>query len=300
MISIRKVHTRHLLTLVLFSGMVAGLLAFEADDEQQKPQPQPSAGGEKITVPFTDPARPGRLTAGLMSGNIRVRGYNGQAVIVDTRVPDDNDDERRNRGDRTGLRRIPNTSSGLTIEEENNEMRISAQVHKEVVLDIQVPFRTALKLSLTNGDDIVVENVESDMEVNNVNGDVTLTNVAGTAIVHSTNGEIKASFRSVSGKPMSFTTFNGDVDVSLPQDLKATVRLDSGQGDVYTDFPIEMMPTALNQTVEDNRSKGGKYRIKVEKAMIARINGGGPDYTFKTFNGDIHLRRFTAAAAPAK
>lgn len=300
MISLRSIHTRHAFTLVLFAGMVAGLLAFEGDDEPQKPQPQGSAGGEKITVPFTDPARPGRLNAGLMSGNIRVRGYNGQAVIVETRVPDDNEDRRDNRGDRSGLRRIPNTASGLTIEEENNEMRISAQVHKEVVLDIQVPFRTSLKLSLTNGEDIIVENVESDMEVNNVNGGVTLTNVAGTAIVHSTNGEIKASFRSVSGKPMSFTTFNGDVDVSLPADIKATVRLDSGQGDVYTDFPIEMMPSPLNQTVEDNRSKGGKYRIKVEKAMIAKINGGGPDYTFKTFNGDIHLRRYAAGATPAK
>lgn len=303
MISIRKVPTRHLLPLVLFtvalSGMVAGLLAFEGDDEQ-KPQPQASPGGEKITVPFTDPSRPGRLNAGLMSGNIRVRGYNGQSVIVETRAPDENEERREGRSERSGLRRIPNTSSGLTIEEENNEMRISAQVHKEVVLDIQVPFRTALKLSLTNGDDIVVENVESDMEVNNVNGSITLTNVAGTAIVHSTNGEIKASFRSVSGKPMSFTTFNGDVDVSLPADVKATVRLDSGQGDVYTDFPIELMPTALNQTVEDNRSKGGKYRIKVEKAMMAKINGGGPDYTFKTFNGDIHLRRSGGAATPAK
>src|SRR4029453_6155896 len=100
------------------------------------------------------------------------------------------------RGERAALRRIPNTARGLTIEEENNEMRISAQVHKEVILDIQVPFRTALKLSLTNGDDIHVENVESDMEINNVNGGIPLVNVAGTAIAHSTNGEIKASFRS--------------------------------------------------------------------------------------------------------
>jgi DUF4097 and DUF4098 domain-containing protein YvlB len=280
--------------------MVAGLVAFSGDDEQPKPQPTPTPTGEKINVPFTDPGRPGRLTASIMQGNIRVHGYSGQAVIVETKVPDGDAERREGRGDRSGLRRIPNMSSGLTIEEENNEMRISAQWNKDIVLDLQVPFRTALKLSLTNGDDITVENVESDMEINNVNGGVFLTNVAGTAIVHSTNGEIKATFRSVSGKPMSFTTFNGDVDVSLPADIKATVRLDSGQGDTYTDFPVEMMPTALQQTVEDNRSKGGKYRIKIEKAMIGRINGGGTEYTFKTFNGDIHLRRYSGAAAPAK
>jgi DUF4097 and DUF4098 domain-containing protein YvlB len=150
-----------------------------------------------------------------------------------------------------------------------------------------------------NGEDIVVERVEGDLEVNNMNGDISLTNVAGTGIIHSANGEVKAHFTRVTGKPMSFTTMNGDVDVALPADIKATVRLDSGHGDIYTDFPIEMMPATVNQTVEDNRGKGGKYRIKMEKAMIGKINGGGVEYTLKTMNGDIHLRRYQAGAAPA-
>ena len=163
-----------------------------------------------------------------------------------------------------------------------------------------MPVRTSLKLTLMNGDDIVVERVEGDLEVNNMNGDISLTNVAGTGIIHSANGEVKAHFTRVTGKPMSFTTLNGDVDVALPADIKATVRLDSGHGDIYTDFPIEMMPTAMQSTVEDNRSKGGKYRIKMEKAMVGKINGGGVEYTLKTLNGDIHLRRYQAGAARRK
>jgi hypothetical protein len=31
--------------------------------------------------------------------------------------------------------------------------------------------------------------------------------------------------------------------------------------------------------------------LKIEKAMTGRINGGGPEITFKTFNGDIKLHR---------
>jgi hypothetical protein len=61
-----------------------------------------------------------------------------------------------------------------------------------------------------------------------------------------------------------------------------------------------MLPTAMQSTVEDNRSKGGKYRIKMEKAMVGKINGGGVEYTLKTLNGDIHLRRYQAGMAPAK
>jgi Putative adhesin len=297
MTSIRRILTRRVLGLAMFSCAVAGLLAFERD-EQQKPQPAPATTAERITVPFTDPARPGKLTVQLIAGSITVRGYEGQGVVVETRAAEDDDDDRGSDRGRSGLRRIPNTASGLVIEEHQNEMRIwSEKPNKSLTIVVQIPMRTALKLSTVNDGDIVVERVEGDMEVSNVNGNVTLTNVSGTGVIHSTNGELKASFLRVSGKPMSFITFNGDVDVSLPADLKATVKLDPGQGDIYTDFPLEMMPTSLQQTVEDNRSKGGKYRIKMEKAMIGRINGGGTEYTFKTYNGDIHLRRYQAGAA---
>jgi DUF4097 and DUF4098 domain-containing protein YvlB len=295
-----RVHIPAAICLSMVTAASLSLFAFAAVDEPQQkpaPNPAPSASGEKVAVSFTDPARPGRLTVSLMQGKIMVKGHDANNVIVETVTGDDDDDDRQERGKRAGLRRIRNTASGLTIEEENNEMRISTQMHHETALSISVPVRTSLKLTLMNGDDIVVERVEGDLEVNNMNGDITLTNVAGTGIIHSANGEIKAQFTRVTGKPMSFTTLNGDVDVSLPADIKATVRLDSGHGDIYTDFPIEMMPTTMQQTVQDDRGKGGKFRIKMEKAMVGKINSGGVEYTLKTLNGDIHLRTYKAGAA---
>jgi methionine-rich copper-binding protein CopC len=306
---------RSLFAALAVAIAVATIAAFDGDD-QQKPAPAAAAataaGSERISVPFSDPARPGRLIVQLVTGSIHVKGYDGKEVIVESRAQEeegrdsererdrerDREREAERRGDsRSGLHRIPNRASGMTIEEQNNEMRVSADPNKDIVISIQVPSRTTLKLSTVNGGDIIVDRVEGDLEASNTNGDVTLTNVSGTGVVHSVNGELKASFVRVTGKPMSFTTLNGDVDVSLPSDIKADVRLDSGQGDIYTDFPIDMMPVTLNRTVEDNRSKGGKYRIKVEKSMLGKINGGGTEYTFKTFNGDIHLRRAQGGAA---
>lgn len=297
-----RVHIPAAICLSMVTAASLSLFAFAADEPQQKPNPAPapSASGEKVTVAFTDPSRPGKLTVSLMQGKIFIKGHDANNVVVETADDRDDDDDRQGGGKRAGLRRIRNTASGLTIEEENNEMRISTQMHHETALSISVPVRTSLKLTLMNGEDIIVERVEGDLEVNNMNGDIFLTNVAGTGIIHSANGEIKAQFTRVTGKPMSFTTLNGDVDVSLPSDIKATVRLDSGHGDIYTDFSIDMMPTAMQSTVEDNRSKGGKYRIKMEKAMIGKINGGGVEYTLKTLNGDIHLRRYQAGAGPAR
>ena len=307
MTSIRKflttrVHVPAAICLTMVTAASLSLFAFAADEPQQKPAPAPapSASGEKINVAFTDPSRPGKLVVSLMQGKIVVKGHDANNVVVETTDDDKDDDDRRGSGKHAGLRRIRNTASGLTIEEENNEMRISTQMHNETALSILVPVRTSLKLTLMNGDDIIVERVEGDLEVNNMNGDISLTNVAGTGIIHSANGEVKAHFTRVTGKPMSFTTLNGDVDVALPSDIKATVRLDSGHGDIYTDFNIEMLPTAMQSTVEDNRSKGGKYRIKMEKAMVGKINGGGVEYTLKTLNGDIHLRQYKAGMAPAR
>jgi hypothetical protein len=298
-----RVHVPAAICLTMVTAASLSLFAFATTDEPQQkptPAPAPSASGEKVNVSWTDPSRPGRLTVSLMQGKIFVKGHNANNVVVETASKEDDDDDGDRGGKRAGLRRIRNIAGGLTIEEENNEMRISTQMHHDTALSISVPVRTSLKLTLMNGENITVEGVEGDLEVNNMNGDIYLTNVAGTGIIHSANGEVKAHFTRVTGKPMSFTTMNGDVDVALPNDIKATVRLDSGHGDIYTDFSIEMMPTTMNQTVEDNRSKGGKYRIKMEKAMVGKINGGGVEYTLKTLNGDIHLRRSQGGAAPAR
>jgi hypothetical protein len=43
--------------------------------------------------------------------------------------------------------------------------------------------------------------------------------------------------------------------------------------------------------VEDGRPHGGKYRVKVDKTTVGTINGGGPDMEFKTFNGNIYIRK---------
>jgi DUF4097 and DUF4098 domain-containing protein YvlB len=93
---------------------------------------------------------------------------------------------------------------------------------------------------------------------------------------------------------MSFTSLNGDIDVTLPADIKATVRMQTGNGEVYSDFDIALAAPSVQQTTEGARTgQGGKYRIKVEQVMVGRINGGGPDITFKTFNGDIRIRKGT-------
>src|SRR4051812_49881929 len=82
----------------------------------------------KVTVPLTDPSRPVTLRAHLVSGSITVKGADVKEVIVEAKGRDG--EESRSSGRAEGMKRIPMTSTGLNIEAENNNVRISTDSYQ--------------------------------------------------------------------------------------------------------------------------------------------------------------------------
>lgn len=247
------------------------------------------ANPDRITVPLTDPARPALVKASLLYGGIVVKGGDQKEVTVEARGQNEEPDRRKI--NRDGLRRLSVPSTSLSVEEENNEVRVSAGTRAVDVL-ITVPRRTSLYLRATNDGDIVVEGVDGEIDVDNTNGNVTLTSVSGSAVAHALNGDIKVSFRRITAdKPMAFSSLNGDIDVTFPATLKANLVLNAGQGEVYTDFDVQLLPGSAKPIVEDARGKGGKYKVKMEKMVHYSVGGGGPEFQFTNFNGDIYIRK---------
>ncbi len=161
-----------------------------------------------------------------------------------------------------------------------------------VDLTIQVPYASSLELSSTAGGKIVVENVNGEIEINGGNGSVALRNVSGNAVVHTMNGDIEAVLAKVAAdKPLSFSNMNGDVDITLPADIKANVRMKSQMGNIYSDFDIVLKPTAQKVEASDLKGEKGQYRISFDKGITGTINGGGQEITLTTFNGDIFIRK---------
>jgi hypothetical protein len=254
--------------------------------------------GDHVTVPFSDPSRPGTLKVRLIQGGLSIKTTSGREVIVDAsgQIAQAPNRPARSSPRADGLRRLTQPP-GLNIEEEANVISISARPNDDGHLEIQVPARTNLQLSLVNGGNIVVEGVEGDIEVNNVNGGITLTNVAGTVVAHSVNGGVLATVRQVAAqKPMAFTSLNGEVDVTLPAALKANLKLRSDQGDVYTDFDVQTtVPAPPASTAAPGRSRDrddrGRYRLRADASIYGTVNGGGPEIELRTFNGDVFLRK---------
>ena len=245
---------------------------------------------ERLVVPLSDPARPARLEIQLFSGDISVEGYDGKEIVIVADAPiREGDKPEPPRAD--GLRRIQSSTVGLTVEENANVVSVRMDFSpKNADLQIRVPRRTSVKASLVNGGDVEIDSVTGDHELSNVNGDVIATNIAGSAVINATNGDVRATLTSVEAmKPMSFTSFNGDVDVTLPANLAANLIVGSQQGDVYTDFDVVAQTNPQN--VQQRVGPRGGREVRVSHQTRYAIGGGGPDITLQTFNGDVMIRK---------
>ncbi len=279
-----------ILAAALIAGFALAAPHTQARAEEQA-QSQAQSGSDKVSVTLSDPTRPALVKASLISGGITVKAYDGKEVVVEARVRN----KESARSD-SGPKRLTISSTGLTVEEESNQININTESYARAIdLFISVPVHTSLHLRAVNDGDIVVSGVDGELDVDNVNGSVTLNNIAGSAVAHALNGRLLATFTRVNQKPMAFSSLNGDIDVTFPGDLKANVSLRSDMGDVFSDFDVQMQAASSRPIVEDSRGHGGKYRVKIDKTVRGTINGGGAELQFTNFNGQIYIRK---AGAP--
>ncbi len=250
-------------------------------------------------VKFSDPSRPGAIKCHMLNGEIVVTAYEGKEVIIET-APGERRDPPGRSNRRSAEREPPSPpppplvfsgGAGLTVEEQNNIITVSPDmIGRGSSLRIQVPTATSLDLRTMNGR-LQVEGVGGEIQAQAVNGTVQVTDVLGPVVAHTVNGNLKAVFvRVPAGKPMSFSSLNGAIDVTFPADLKANLLITTGQGEVYSDFDITLKKGS-EPVAEDKRGEGGKYKARLESALSGVINGGGPELRFKTFNGKIYLRK---------
>ncbi len=252
--------------------------------------PAAAQSDQRVVVPLSDPSRPARLEIAIFSGDIEIEGYEGNEVIVVADAPirgDDVEEERRP----DGLRKIQSSSVGLTVQEDDNTVSVRMDFSpNNADISVRVPRRTSVKANLVNGGDVEVTGVDGEHELSNVNGDVIATDIAGSAVINATNGDVRATFTAVDASmPMSFTSFNGDVDVSLPANLAADLIVASQQGNVYTDFDV----VSRNDppTIESSAGPRGGRSVRWRQQSRYAIGGGGPDIQLRTFNGDVMIRK---------
>jgi len=298
-------------TIIRLAGIMVLLWAAGTAGSPQESQ------ADHAVVNFSDPAKPGTVEVNISEGSITVRGFEGKDVIIDARWREKvlTKEEREGEADLAeaeeeldqeemarkkaqaekakGMKMLEVESMGLTIEEEENVIQVNAEEGKRAVdLLIQVPFSTSLRLSCHDDErGVTVEGVSGEIEVETSDGPIVLTNVSGPVVADSSDGEIKAVFGKVTpGKPMSFSAMDGDIDITLPLDVKASLKMKTDEGQIFTDFDVRLTPSQQKKE-EDERKEGGGYRVAFEKVTLGLINGGGVEIQLTTYEGNIYVRK---------
>jgi DUF4097 and DUF4098 domain-containing protein YvlB len=226
-----------------------------------------------------------------MNGTIVVRGEDRRDLLVTSNTTGNRRRDREPPPSAAGLRQLVGPS-GLSVTEERNQVTITGGGRsfsgRMAEVEIRVPTRTDVRLDSINGRDIVVENVDGEIEATHMNGGIRLVNVSGSVLAHSHNGSVVATLlRAAPDRAMAFTTFNGHVDVTLPGDTKALLKVRSDAGEVFTAFDTDLQPAVPSSTRQSDR----RTRVNGSRTILAAINGGGPEIELRTFNGNIYVRR---------
>ena len=178
-----------------------------------------------------------------MQGEIHIRGGDVSEVTVSTEAPRDAKEKPRDDG-----MRVISSGASFSLQEENNVMSLSYGHsggwgdHSEFV--ITVPHDTHLDIEVSMGGQVSVADISGDVSITNLNGEISLSDLSGGALVESMNGEIEASFLEVhEGRPLSFSSMNGEIELHLPVDTQANVRFRSQNGTILTNFDEEALVT---------------------------------------------------------
>jgi len=221
------------------------------------------------TIPFTTQ---GTITLKNFSGDVRITGTSdAQVVIKAVRRA------TRERLDRIKLE-IEEAGSNLTINANKRDDRDDwSDEHNnnnvvETEFDIQVPAGSRLDINVFSSD-VNVTGVTGEQRVHSFSGTLTLVGVRGPVDAKTFSAGIRVEVDGVTEPDLQLETFSGDIEARLPGDARGRVRFNSFSGDIQSDLPLML-------------------RSKSRRSLDADLGtGGGRDLRFKTFSGDVTLRR---------
>lgn len=242
--------------------------------------------GNRVVIPPRNGERPRVVEANVLHGTITVRTGSGNEIVAE--LPG----ARPRRDDRVppGMHRLDMPwRNGIAVDESGDTVHISLGPGAESDdLLLTVPVNTSLKVRSTHGA-VTVTGVHGEIDAASIHGDVTLNNVGGTVLANTVHGSIKVTMDRVDqAKPLSFSTLNGSIDVTLPADTRMNLKLKADRGDIWSDFDVKL---SGGGAFTNPGSRTGPRRVLTDRTLRGTINGGGVDASFYTVNGRITIHK---------
>lgn len=230
-----------------------------------------TAADDASRIRFSDATKPGLLKFTLPWADVKITGTDGDEVIVSSTLAKK---QAKRQADQDGFRRLDDDVT-FELNEKNNvvTLSIAGEHHWSshgTEFNIQVPRNTNLTVRTQAGGNISIKNIDGDIDVNGMNGEISLTDIGSSAVVNTMNGEVVATFRRAPTKPISITSMNGEIDLRLPADTKANLRLRTHNGSVRTNFGEDTLVTKtvdLRGPSDSNSPEAQEVALAVREAL---------------------------------
>lgn len=200
----------------------------------------PSPGAQTLTID------------GRANGGISVKGWNGNRVLVRTKVMAwaKSDEEARQ------------LAKAVTISTKGNTLRADGANKSEqgwsVSYEVFVPRKTALALNTVNGG-ISLSNLDSSIKFDAVNGGISLNNVAGKVKGNTVNGGVSITLTGTKweGEGLDVTTTNCGITWNLPKSYSARLYTSTNLGSIKAaSLPITKQGM-MHKEIATNLGRGG-------------------------------------------
>ncbi len=219
---------------------------------------------------------------------LMIVGYDGDELKLTQENANRNADERAQ-----GLRKISasgrsdNTGLGLSAKGLDDRVLIEQVGKGEGKIIAYVPNKSVVKVtqSTYRGGDFSASNFDGELDVTMHYHKVKLTNTYGPLSINTIYGSIEAAFSD--GPPTQDIRLHStyqNVDLTLPNNTKADLRLNTSYGSMYTDFDIEVKANGDQADNSNNDSHG-------DGRMTGLINGGGKLVSLTATYRNIYLRK---------
>ncbi len=206
-----------------------------------------------------------------INGSVNISAWDKEIIKVTAVITADEQDDL----DRITIEMNQN-SRGVNVETEYEKSSRWGNSHNTGKVDytIFVPKSADLSsIDLVNGS-LVIKDVEGEINADLVNGSIEASGLSSASEFNSVNGSIKVSYRNIDRNVgrIELETVNGGIKLYVPDDLNASVSIETMHGGISNDFGLKS-----NKNMFSGRSLKGD------------VGNGDVQVTLESVNGSVKL-----------
>jgi hypothetical protein len=275
-----------------------------------------------------------KVQIAIQQASVNIQGVDGNEVTIEQT----GENRKELPKEAEGLRLVTggvvdNTGVGASAEVEGNVLKILIPKNRYTgVLTIKVP--KSLDLSVTESQNwgeqkITISDIAGEIELKTNNSKAYLNDITGPLVANTGHGKIFVTYSKLSQSSPSSISASGAIDVTLPNDAKANLKIRSYYGDLFTDWDIaatkkenKSVASSGTKTIAGQGDKTSDEIVAAKARVYTRndddnerdifkrdqfvyvagnsaksdafegtINGGGVVIDLKSSNGNIYIRK---------